>query len=374
MATISFQALEKKFGDFTAVDTFSLDVEDGEFLVLVGPSGCGKTTTLRMLAGLEDPTGGEILLGGDAITHRLPRERNIAMVFQNYALYPHMSVRENVGFALKLAGVNKADIERRVKEAADLMEIGQLLDRKPRELSGGQRQRVAVCRAIVRSPEAFLFDEPLSNLDAKLRVVARAEIRRLQKRLGTTTVYVTHDQVEAMTMADRMVIMNNGRIQQVGRPMDIYQQPANRFVATFIGNPPMNVMTVKPGASADEVVLGSVRVPLRTGTDATIDALGVRPEDIHLNPSQLRNPIAIDAMIDFVEDLGAEALLHAECEGHRFIARVAGRGEQVAGTRQTLYMAGEHLCFFDGPGARLDLHVRDGVMELEQYRTRLAAQ
>ena len=374
MATISFQALEKKFGDFTAVDTFSLDVADGEFLVLVGPSGCGKTTTLRMLAGLEDPSGGEILLGGDAITHRLPRERNIAMVFQNYALYPHMSVRENVGFALKLAGVNKADIERRVKEAADLMEIGQLLDRKPRELSGGQRQRVAVCRAIVRSPQAFLFDEPLSNLDAKLRVVARAEIRRLQKRLGTTTVYVTHDQVEAMTMADRMVIMNQGRIQQVGRPLDIYQQPANRFVATFIGNPPMNVMTVKPGASADEVVLGTVRVPLRTGTDAKIDALGVRPEDIHLNPSQLRNPISIDAVIDFVEDLGAEALLHAEVEGHRFIARVAGRGEQVAGTRQTLYMAGEHLCFFDGPGARLGLHARDGVMELEQHRTRLAAQ
>ncbi len=227
MASISFRGLAKHFGEVVAVQDFTLDVPDGELLVLVGPSGCGKTTTLRMLAGLEAPTAGEIWLGEREIARLPARERNIAMVFQNYALYPHMSVAENVGFALGLAGVKRDEVARRVLTAAEMMGIEGLLARLPRELSGGQRQRVAVCRAIVRDPQAFLFDEPLSNLDAKLRMSARAEIRRLQQRLGVTTVYVTHDQVEAMTLADRMVVMQDGCIQQVGRPLDIYARPAS---------------------------------------------------------------------------------------------------------------------------------------------------
>lgn len=238
MASISFQNIEKHFDTAQAVADFNLDIADGEFVVLVGPSGCGKTTSLRMLAGLEQPTGGKIHLDGQDITHVPSKSRALAMVFQSYALYPHMTVAENISFALSLQKMPKAQIAPRVQEAAALLGIEHLLDRKPRALSGGQRQRAAVARAIIRNPKAFLFDEPLSNLDAKLRHSARVEIRKLQQKLGTTTVYVTHDQIEVMTMADRIVVMEGGRIRQVGTPMELYRRPNSTFVAAFLGSPP----------------------------------------------------------------------------------------------------------------------------------------
>ena len=346
MATISFRGLEKRFGDVVAVQDFTLDVPDGELLVLVGPSGCGKTTSLRMLAGLEEPTGGEIWLGQREIAHLPAKDRNIAMVFQNYALYPHMSVAENVGFALRLAGVKRDEIARRVAAAAETMGIGALLQRRPRELSGGQRQRVAVCRAIVRNPDAFLFDEPLSNLDAKLRMSARAEIRRLQQRLGTTTVYVTHDQVEAMTLADRMVVMNGGRIQQVGRPLDIYARPANTFVAGFIGSPPMNLL---PASVAATLRLTLPSPPLAPD----VATIGIRPEDIALRAADLRQPLPFTARVDLVEALGAESLLHLRLGDLALLARIPGRVAVAMGDRLDLAMDAAALCFFAADGQRI---------------------
>jgi multiple sugar transport system ATP-binding protein len=346
MAAISFRGLAKRFGDVVAVQDFTLDVPDGELLVLVGPSGCGKTTTLRMLAGLEAPTAGEIWLGEREIAHLPARERNIAMVFQNYALYPHMSVAENVGFALRLAGVTREEVARRVSTAAEMMGIGALLERRPRELSGGQRQRVAVCRAIVRDPQAFLFDEPLSNLDAKLRMSARTEIRRLQQRLGVTTVYVTHDQVEAMTLADRMVVMHEGRIQQVGRPLDIYARPANTFVAGFIGSPPLNLLPV--GAAA----LVRLNHPLlSSGSD--VATIGVRPEGIALHTADLRRPLRFTAQLELVEALGAESLLHLRLGEWPLLARVPGSVSVAAGDWLQLAMDSLSLCFFGHDGQRI---------------------
>src|ERR1700690_3324888 len=240
MAPVTFDHVTKRFGGVTAVDDLDLDITDGEFMVLVGPSGCGKTTSLRMVAGLEEISSGTLRIGDRVVNDVAPKDRDIAMVFQSYALYPHMTVRDNLAFGLKLRHVAKADIERRVNEAADILELGPLLARKPRELSGGQRQRVALGRAIVREPAVFLMDEPLSNLDAKLRVQMRFEIQKLHRRLGTTSLYVTHDQVEAMTLAQRMIVMNAGRAEQIGTPMDVYQNPASAFVAGFIGSPAMN--------------------------------------------------------------------------------------------------------------------------------------
>ena len=242
MATITYEHVTKRFDDTVAVDDLNIDITDGEFLVLVGPSGCGKTTALRMLAGLEDVTDGRILIGDRVVNNVAPGKRDLAMVFQSYALYPHMTVYGNLAFSLKNFHVPKAEIDRRVREAADVLELGKLLQRKPKQLSGGQRQRVALGRAIVREPAAFLMDEPLSNLDAALRVQTRAEILKLQTRLGTTTIYVTHDQVEAMTMGDRIAVMSEGVLQQIGTPVDVYTKPANTFVATFIGSPSMNVL------------------------------------------------------------------------------------------------------------------------------------
>src|SRR6187455_2715527 len=243
MATVTFDHVWKKYGEVVAVNDLSLEIQDGEFMVLVGPSGCGKTTSLRMIAGLEEITQGDLRIGDRIVNNVPPKDRDIAMVFQSYALYPHMTVRDNLAFGLKLRKVPKPEIERRVKEAAETIQLQNLLDRKPKELSGGQRQRVALGRAIVREPAVFLMDEPLSNLDAKLRVQTRAEIARLHQRLGTTTVYVTHDQVEAMTMGSRIAVMHKGRLQQVGTPKELYEHPGNRFVAGFIGSPAMNFAT-----------------------------------------------------------------------------------------------------------------------------------
>src|SRR4051812_36716742 len=264
MATVTFENVNKVFGDFHAVRDLNLEIGDGEFMVLVGPSGCGKTTALRMIAGLEEITAGTLKIGDRVVNDVAPKDRDIAMVFQSYALYPHMTVYDNLAFGLKLRKVAKSEIERRVKEAAETIQLQTLLQRKPKELSGGQRQRVALGRAIVREPAAFLMDEPLSNLDAKLRVQTRAEIARLHQRLKTTTVYVTHDQVEAMTMGDRIAVMNFGVLQQIGAPQDLYERPVNKFVAGFIGSPAMNFINVKPTTDGGRTILknDSVELPL----------------------------------------------------------------------------------------------------------------
>ena len=308
MAEVSFECVGKVYsrGDAPAVADFTLDVRDGEFLVLVGPSGCGKSTTLRMVAGLELPTSGSIRIGGKDVTNLPPKDRDIAMVFQNYALYPHMTVRENLSFALKLRKIPKAEIERRVSSVAETLGLTEYLKRLPKALSGGQRQRVALGRAIVREPAVFLFDEPLSNLDAKMRVEMRAEIIRLHQRLGATMIYVTHDQTEAMTMGERIVVMNCGRIQQVAPPLEVYERPANEFVAGFIGTPPMNLFP--PG---------------------TLDAsrtVGLRPEHLALRKLGEGESAALGGSVDFVEPLGSETLVHVLVAPSAFpaIVRIPG--------------------------------------------------
>jgi multiple sugar transport system ATP-binding protein len=276
MATVSLDRVAKRFGSHSAVHDLSLDISDREFLVLLGPSGCGKTTTMRMIAGLEDPTSGDILIDGVRVNDKPARDRDLAMVFQNYGLYPHMPVAENIGYPLKVRRVARAEREQRVKAAAERVELGGLLGRKPAELSGGQRQRVALARAIVRTPRLFLMDEPLSNLDAKLRTLMRAQLKHLQRDLATTTIYVTHDQVEAMTLADRIVVMKDGRIQQSAAPAEIYARPANTFVAGFIGSPPMNLLS---GEVADgHFVHAAGKVSFERKPGAIV--LGVRPEDV----------------------------------------------------------------------------------------------
>src|SRR5690349_2843680 len=276
MATVTFDHVYKRYGDVTAVSDLNLEIGDGEFMVLVGPSGCGKTTSLRMIAGLEEISDGELRIGDRVVNDVAPKDRDIAMVFQSYALYPHMSVRDNLAFGLKLRKVPKADIEKRISEAAGILELSPLLDRKPKQLSGGQRQRVALGRAIVREPKVFLMDEPLSNLDAKLRVQTRAEIARLHQRLRTTFVYVTHDQVEAMTMGSRIAVMNFGILQQVGTPQQLYDSPANRFVAGFIGSPAMNFLEMKVDGSGDGAALSfdGLRLPVPPAARAAVTANG----------------------------------------------------------------------------------------------------
>ena len=331
MATVTFDKASRLYpgSEAPAVDKLHLQIDDGEFLVLVGPSGCGKSTSLRMLAGLEEVTEGRILIGDRDVTRLQPKDRDIAMVFQNYALYPHMSVAENMGFALKIAGVSKEERDRRVQEAAKILDLEQYLDRKPKALSGGQRQRVAMGRAIVRSPQVFLMDEPLSNLDAKLRVQTRSQIAALQRRLGVTTVYVTHDQVEAMTMGDRVAVLKDGVLQQVDTPSYMYDNPANVFVAGFIGSPAMNLLEV--GVQGDAMSFGSAHVPLRrealgeaqlAGGAVTV---GVRPEDMEL----VGEGQGLRTTINLVESLGADAYVYGVAEigeaEHLMIARVDGR-------------------------------------------------
>jgi multiple sugar transport system ATP-binding protein len=344
MAEITMDGLTKRYPDgFEAVRNMDLDIHDGEFVILVGPSGCGKSTALRMIAGLEDITEGELRIGGEVVNDRAPKDRDIAMVFQNYALYPHMSVRDNMGFALKLRGLDKAEIDRKVEEAARILDLEQHLDRKPSQLSGGQRQRVAMGRAIVRDPAAFLMDEPLSNLDAKLRVQMRTEVSRIQQRLGTTTVYVTHDQTEAMTLGDRVAVMRTGVLQQVGSPMELYNEPVNLFVAGFIGSPAMNFMPATLEGDTVKLPIGNVRLPQdlreRVGrVDGKTLIAGIRPEnfeDAALTGDARDRGCTFRARIEVLESMGSELYAHfsvasdqsIESQELRELAEDAGGGE-----------------------------------------------
>jgi len=355
MAGVTFDGVVKRFGAVEAVRELDLAVADGEFMVLVGPSGSGKTTALRMLAGLEAVSDGRILIGEGVVNAISPRDRDIAMVFQDYALYPQMTVRDNLAFGLRRRKAPKEDIERRVARAADALELGELLDRRPRELSGGQQQRVALGRALVRDPQVFLMDEPLSNLDAKLRVQTRGEIKRLQKEIGTTTVYVTHDQVEAMTMGDRIAVMNHGRLEQVGTPEELYERPANLFVAGFIGSPGMSFARAEVERGPDGVTLrgDGVRLPL-PGAGAELPPavmLGVRPEHARAwrDDGELIGPL--EGQVAYVEALGRETFLGVDVgEDTRFVVAVEGRaGEQPGDTlRFGLVPAGLRL--FDPEG------------------------
>ncbi|MFN6925917.1 MAG: ABC transporter ATP-binding protein [Tabrizicola sp.] len=351
MAEVTIRALKKAYGAVQVVHGLDLDIADGEFVVLVGPSGCGKSTLLRMIAGLEEITSGDILIGARRVNNLPPSERDIAMVFQNYALYPHKTVAANMGFALKMRGLDKAEIDRKVKRAAEILGLTPYLDRYPRALSGGQRQRVAMGRAIVRDPQVFLFDEPLSNLDAKLRVQMRTEIRELHQRLKTTTVYVTHDQIEAMTMADKIVVMQGGRIEQVGAPLELYDRPANTFVAGFIGSPAMNMLpAVARGGAA--VLEDGTRLPLPPGlvvADGRELTYGVRPEHLAAGGEGLAGTVAV------VEPTGSETHVVLRADGHEVVAMFRDRVTFRPGDAMTLTPDAEKVHLFDrASGVRLE--------------------
>jgi multiple sugar transport system ATP-binding protein len=357
MARVVIRNLNKKFDGIHAVKGVNLEVRDREFMVLVGPSGCGKTTTLRMVAGLETITSGEIMIGDTIVNELPPMDRDIAMVFQNYALYPHMSVYDNMAFGLKMRKFARPEIERRVREAADILGLGDYLRRKPRQLSGGQRQRVALGRAIVRHPQVFLFDEPLSNLDAKLRVQMRVEIKKIHDRLGTTAIYVTHDQVEAMTLGDRVVVMKDGIVQQVGEPLDLYNEPANRFVAGFIGSPAMNFATV--GVSEQDGAVCAVgdgirlKLPPRVaerlrpyiGEQVT---LGIRPEDLSVASGDGADGLSFAAAVEVVERLGSQILLDVKVGSGAMVAAVAPNVRAKVREQLRLGLNADRLHFFDG--------------------------
>ena len=357
MATVTFDSASRIYPgqERPAVDSLNIEIGDGEFLVLVGPSGCGKSTSLRMLAGLEEIDAGRILIGDRDVTDVPPKDRDIAMVFQNYALYPHMTVADNMGFALKIAGTPKAEIRKRVEDAAEILDLTEYLDRKPKALSGGQRQRVAMGRAIVRSPQVFLMDEPLSNLDAKLRVSTRTQIASLQRRLGVTTVYVTHDQTEAMTMGDRVAVLDRGVLQQIDSPRRMYDHPNNVFVAGFIGSPAMNLLEEKltdQGVQFGGAVLPVDRATL-SDTDQSTVTVGVRPEDLELVGDE--QGIAVE--VDVVEELGADAFIYGRRAGSDetakpFIARVDGRRPPAKG--ETVYFRPKegHLHLFDAKSGK----------------------
>ena len=334
MAGLTLRNVAKNYGTTTVITGLDLDIQDGEFVVFVGPSGCGKSTLLRMIAGLEEISGGTISIGDRVVNDIVPAKRGVAMVFQTYALYPHMTVYKNMAFGLKQARTPADEIDRRVRAAADILEISSLLDRTPRALSGGQRQRVAIGRAIVREPEVFLFDEPLSNLDAALRVQTRIEIARLHKRLGTTMIYVTHDQVEAMTLADKIVVLRDGNIEQVGAPIELYETPQNMFVAQFIGSPKMNFFTAGDLTEKGNALLSK-----------EADTLGIRPE--HLRPSAKKEAL-ITATPDLIENLGEVALVHCKTEkGMEFIAKTTDLSAFQIGTEISLTADKSALSFFD---------------------------
>lgn len=332
MANVILRSVRKTYpGGFEAIKGVDFEVGDGQFCVLVGPSGCGKSTLLRMIAGLETVTGGEIGIGDRVVNDVEPADRDIAMVFQNYALYPHMTVYNNMAYGLRNRGMAKAEIDARVQEAARILELGPMLARKPRQLSGGQRQRVAMGRAIVRHPKVFLFDEPLSNLDAKLRVAMRVEIRKLQRRLATTAIYVTHDQLEAMTLADMLVVMNAGQVEQIGSPLDVYAKPATTFVASFIGAPPMNLLTL-----ADDL-----RSQLG-GAPAEAGILGVRPEDLVIGPgAATHGGLALDITVEAIERVGPETFVYGARAGHEARPVVAGKPGEGAGGDITVRIPGQ---------------------------------
>ena len=344
MATVDLNDVKKTYaGNVAAVKGVSIAIPDGQLCVLVGPSGCGKSTLLRMVAGLETITGGTVAIDGKVVNAIGPAERDIAMVFQNYALYPHMKVYDNMAYGLRNRGTPKDEIDRRVRDTAKTLELSALLERRPRELSGGQRQRVAMGRAIVRNPKVFLFDEPLSNLDAKLRGQMRVEIKNLQRSLGVTSVYVTHDQLEAMTLADLLVVMNAGTVEQSGYPLDIYEKPASTFVASFIGAPPMNLLPAGQGAApANSAAPGA----------ATI---GFRPEDADVAHSgeTPAGALALDADVEAVEPVGAESFLYCAAAGSRIVVRVSGRAVAEPGDRLRVIARAEKLHWFDTVGKRL---------------------
>ena len=356
MAKVHFRQVTKRYGDLEVIHGIDLDVADGEFIVIVGPSGCGKSTLLRMVAGLERITGGQVAIGERVVNELEPKDRDIAMVFQNYALYPHMSVASNLAFGLKMRKFEKAEIEKRINNAASILGIESLLQRKPRQLSGGQRQRVALGRAIVRDPKVFLFDEPLSNLDAKLRVQMRVELTRLHRELKATMIYVTHDQVEAMTLGDRVVVMKDGVVQQVGEPLELYNAPSNRFVAGFIGSPAMNFADVtlaenggKPVAEAPGLRIGlpgalAARARSKAGRKAT---LGIRPEDIHIASAADAPEYCFDAVVEVVEQLGSEILLDTRVGPALMVASVEPTLRMRAHDNLKLALKPERLHLFD---------------------------
>jgi len=358
MASVTYKNIVKKFGDLTVIKNLNITVEDKEFLVLVGPSGCGKSTALRLLAGLEEITDGEIAIGDRVVNDVAPKDRDIAMVFQSYALYPHLSVYDNMAFGLKLRKTPKEDIKRRVNEAAEILGITELLQRKPRQLSGGQRQRVAVGRAIVREPKVFLFDEPLSNLDAKLRVQMRAEISKLHQRLQTTFIYVTHDQTEAMTMASRIAVINQGNLLQLDTPQNLYDHPNNLFVAGFIGSPAMNFFPAKLARSGGKVIVdsGDFRVPIPDKFAAPYQSMdgrsvifGIRPENIHdpeFAPQNIHGE-KVSAKVDVTELMGNETLLYLLCGKNSFVGRVDPRSKLRVGSSTEVIFDMDNIHIFD---------------------------
>ncbi|MHA3913549.1 ABC transporter ATP-binding protein [Halovulum sp. GXIMD14793] len=349
MATLDLIDLKKSYGSVEVLHDINLSIADGEFVVLVGPSGCGKSTTLRMIAGLEDVTSGQIRIGDKVVNNLAPKERDIAMVFQNYAIYPHMSVHRNIGFGLRTSGLPRAERDARIRQVAEALEMTELLERRPNQLSGGQRQRVAIGRAMVRDPAVFLFDEPLSNLDAKLRTQMRLEIKKLHRRVGKTIVFVTHDQVEAMTLADRIVIMKDGYIQQAGTPVEVFFTPANTFVAGFIGAPAMNIL---PGKAASGAVTleGGHSVPIGLGQEGQSVLLGVRPDDLSLTDGL---PV-VEGVVTLHEPLGNEVLAYLDTPLGEVTARFAGRNAPQTDTKMLLHAKPEHMHLFDAnSGQRL---------------------
>ncbi|MDQ0473609.1 ABC transporter ATP-binding protein [Labrys wisconsinensis] len=360
MAGVSLSKVVKRYGAFETIHGASLAVEDGEFVVFVGPSGCGKSTLLRMIAGLEDVSGGEIAIGGRVVNDVEPSERGVAMVFQSYALYPHMTVEQNLSFGLRMTGNPKADTERRVRRAAGILRIADLMQRRPRQLSGGQRQRVAIGRAIVREPDVFLFDEPLSNLDTELRVQMRVELSRLHKELGTTMIYVTHDQTEAMTLADRIVVLRDGHVEQIGRPLELYDDPANRFVAGFVGSPKMNFLAAEVvDAGAGTVTLALVNHAGLRLTKALAGpppergsrlSLGIRPEHFAA-PGQGAADLTLG--IDVVEHLGSTSYVYASAAGEQIVVERDEQRRSGGADSLTVAIPADVALLFDGAGQRL---------------------
>lgn len=348
MGAIKLSGVEKWFGDLQVMKGIDLEIPDGEFVVFVGPSGCGKSTLLRLIAGLEEASRGEIEIDGRNVTAELPSGRGLSMVFQSYALYPHMSVRDNVAFPLKTAGMPKDEINKKVEDAARILKLDEYLDRRPKALSGGQRQRVAIGRAIVREPAAFLFDEPLSNLDAALRVEMRFEIARLHKSLGTTMIYVTHDQVEAMTLADTIVVLRAGQIEQVGSPRVLYERPDNIFVAQFIGSPKMNILPCTAEGETFSLQSGKAEPYPHAAMDQKLANLGIRPE--HIEVTEAGSGL-IDGEVEFVEYLGADSYLYVKVEGmETILVRMQGATSHVSGDKVSLKFEAENMHFFDETG------------------------
>ncbi len=362
MAEVELSGIEKRFDGVLVLDSLQLTVPDGDFVVLLGPSGCGKTTALRIIAGLEKPTAGTVRIGGRDVTALSPRERDVAMVFQSYALYPHLSVADNIGYPLKIRGVAPAERAKAVGRVADSLEVGHLLARKPRQLSGGQRQRIALARAIIREPAAFLMDEPLSNLDARLRISMRGEIRRLQQRLGATTVYVTHDQAEALTMADRVCLINDGVVQQYAPPQEIFDRPANLFVANFVGNPPMNTLGIALDAEHRAMVAGDARMELGQRYEecaaANVDRIGLRARDLEM--AAAGQPGTLPGTVYVVEPMGDEVYVEVLIGDSRVTVRADRGWTAPLGAPVGVRVDPAKACFFDDRGVTAVHRVGEG--------------